>query len=95
MALQNQPPPRKRIPRGGQHYRHIQDAQRRGDDTRDVMAHRRRLLAAHQAKHATPPGAAAEDRQADPPPEADGAPGGMPQEVTREASIEGRCDERQ
>ena len=87
MALPNQPPPRKRIPRGGQHYRHTQDAQRRGDDTRDVMAHRRRLLAAHQAKRATPPGAAAEDRQADPPPEADGAPGGVPQEVTGEASI--------
>ena len=38
MALQNQPPPRKRIPRSGQHYRHAKDAQRRGDDTRDVMA---------------------------------------------------------
>ena len=86
MALQNQPPPRKRIPRGGQHYRHAQDAQRRGDDTRDVMAHRRRLLAAHQAKRAVSPGAAAEDRRADSPPETDGAPGGVPQEVTGEAA---------
>jgi hypothetical protein len=74
MALQNQPPPRKRIPRGGQHYRHTQDAQRRGDDTRDVMAHRRRLLSAHQAKHTAPPSEAAEGRHADLQHEEDGAP---------------------
>ena len=36
MALQNQPPPRKRTPRGGQHYRHAKDAQRRGDAPSDV-----------------------------------------------------------
>jgi hypothetical protein len=69
MALPNPPPPRKRIPRGGQHYRHAKDAQRRGDATQDVMAHRRRLLAAHQAKRATPTSTAAEERQADSPPE--------------------------
>jgi hypothetical protein len=73
MALQNQPPPRKRIPRGGQHYRHAQDAQRRGDATSDVTAHRRRLLAAHQAKRAVSPGEAAEGSQADPPHEEGGA----------------------
>jgi hypothetical protein len=80
MALQNQPPLHKRVPRGGQHYRHAKDAQRRGDDTRDVMAHRRRLLAAHQAKRAAPPGAAAE-----PPPAEDGALRDVPQEATGEA----------
>jgi hypothetical protein len=72
MALQNQPPPRKRIPRSGQHYRHAKDAQRRGDDTRDVMAHRRRLLAAHQAKRTAPPDEAAEGSQADSQPEEGG-----------------------
>jgi hypothetical protein len=75
MALQNQPPPRKRIPRGGQHYRHAKDAQCRGDDTRDVMAHRRRLLAAHQAKQAPPPDTRTEGSQADPPPSSGGAQG--------------------
>ena len=75
MALQNQPPPRKRTTRGGQHYRHAQDAQRRGDDTRDVRAHRRHLLAAHQAKRVAPHGEAAEVRQADPQHEEGGAQG--------------------
>jgi hypothetical protein len=69
MALPNPPPPRKRIPRSGQHHRHTKDAQRLGDTTQDVMAHRRRLLAAHQAKRAASARTAAEARQADPPPE--------------------------
>jgi hypothetical protein len=75
MALQQQPPLRKRTPRGRQHYRHAKDAQRRGDDSSDVMAHRRRLLAAHQAKRAAHPGEAAEGSQADPQPEEGGAQG--------------------
>ena len=75
MALQNQPPPRKRTPRGGQHYRHAKDAQRRGDAPSDVMAHRRRLLAAHKAKRAAQHGKTAEGSQADPQPEEGGAQG--------------------
>ena len=75
MALQNQPPPRKRITRGGEHYRHAKDAQRHGDDTSDVMAHRRRLLAAHHAKRAAHHSEAAEGSPADPQHEEGGAQG--------------------
>jgi hypothetical protein len=85
MALQHQPPPRKRIPRGGPHDRHTKDAQRRGDDTRDRMAHRRRLLAAYQAKRAAPHDEVAEGRQADPQHEEGGTQGGVDTWATAEA----------
>jgi hypothetical protein len=50
-----------------------------------MMAHRRRLLAAHQAKRAEAPGAAAKGSQADPQPKEGGAQGGVNQWATAEA----------
>jgi hypothetical protein len=72
MALSDQPsrPPTK----GAAHYRHAKDAQQRGDDVTDVMAQRRRLLAAHRAKMAAKRGARAEALQDEPAPAAANEP---------------------
>ena len=68
MALSDQPsrPPTK----GAAHYRHAKDAQQRGDDVTDVMAKRRRLLAAYRAKMTAKRGAQAEALQDAPAPAA-------------------------
>ena len=61
MAFDDQPS--RPSTKGAAHYRHAQDAQRRGDEVTDVQAKRRRLLAAHRATMAAKRGERAEALQ--------------------------------